>query len=457
MRFPVAAIALTLLLAPGARGSDPAIDSNDFASGFPVETSLVADVYRIELPLAVYRASGDVRLRDLAVFDRTGQPVPRVLRRPDEESVVSETRDELPAFALPGDAVADPAELHLLFASDPGKTRLELKPAEDPAPTTRSIRGYVVDASVVEHPLTALEFEWSVDSVEGFLGTIEVSASDDLRNWRRVGVAALASLRSDSNAAASVQQRRVELGSTDADYLLVTWRDLPADWRFSTVYGIERKESIESIRNWLVLESSEEDEDGYLYDAAAPLIVDRLQVATAEPNTLIRTVIDARNAPGDPWRRVTEASYYSAAGRDGAATIAERRDRHWRVRLLQGRVNSPPALELGWRPEELVFVAQGEGPWLVAVGRGAEVRDGFPLEAAYGDRSILDLLEPEATASVAGATLGRARPLGGEELRTVPADTVGFAKRGLMWLLLLAGVAVVITMSWRLIRDLKDT
>ena len=83
-----------------AAGSSP----SDFSYGMSIETSAPAAAYRLTLPVEVYRQITHEDLRDLRVFNGSGQPVPYGLRRPEPKETVQSESPPLPLFPLRGDA-----------------------------------------------------------------------------------------------------------------------------------------------------------------------------------------------------------------------------------------------------------------------------------------------------------------------------------------------------------------
>ena len=107
--------------------------------------------------------------------------------------------------------------------------------------------------------------------------------------------------------------------------------------------------------------------------------------------------------------------------------------------VVQG---APAPLRVGWLPHELVFMAQGDGPFTLAAGN-PEVSPGP------------DLLAPMLAAGQAAAPMGRPvlggwRSLGGEDrLRPAPSFT-----KIVLWAVLGLGVALLGAMAWHLARGL---
>jgi hypothetical protein len=120
-------------------------------------------------------------------------------------------------------------------------------------------------------------------------------------------------------------------------------------------------------------------------------------------------------------------------------------DRFWRVELVDGG-GQTPRLRAGWMPDEVVFLIQGPGPYLLAYGQAGVSGRQWPMAdllSRLGAQADLDALAP--------ATLGAATMLGGPDRLTPPPKPLDWQTL-LLWLVLIAGVAVVVFFAHRLIR-----
>ena len=98
---------------------------------------------------------------------------------------------------------------------------------------------------------------------------------------------------------------------------------------------------------------------------------------------------------------------------------APARDRQWRLTATNGTVTQPPALRVGYRPEVVVFLAQGRAPYALVAGSAVAARADAPLprllqslRTATPDDATR--LEAMAVVGVAGRWCARRRGVRGQ-------------------------------------------
>jgi hypothetical protein len=181
-----------------------------------------------------------------------------------------------------------------------------------------------------------------------------------------------------------------------------------------------------------------------------------LRLRLEDDNALVEAQLESAPELEGPWRRRFSGVLYSIdqGGRleNPAIDWSARGDRYLRLTVSSrggGRLESPPTLIVSWRPEQLLFLHRGDGPSLLAVGREET------LDGSFADAELARLARrsggsvPEATARLGPETI-----LAGDAALVVqtPIPWRSYA----LWALLLASVAVVLTMSLRLLRSVED-
>jgi hypothetical protein len=136
--------------------------------------------------------------------------------------------------------------------------------------------------------------------------------------------------------------------------------------------------------------------------------VTRVNVLLPEPNTVISMELTSRRTPRDPWRPVTRAGFYRLKTPDGEQQnapleVATDVDRYWHAHIIgsDNLPHKPLRLRVEWVPNEVTFLARGQGPYLLAYGNATVAR------------ADTDLSQIPSTLEIAPATVGSPQVLGG--------------------------------------------
>ncbi len=430
-------------------------ESAGYAWGFSIHAQDDASFYAAKIPLAVYRSASDSRLRDLGIYNAAGDPVPRVLQNSRINTEITRTRHRLPIVPLYEEDAGTADDIRLWFEREADVTRIELNASESlQTKKGKKVAAYIVDLRAIDADIESLELLWP-KSATNFVGRVSAAASDDLQNWTDVGSGSVADLQEDT---ASIVQNTIHVEENDNDFLQLRWRDLPSEWHVIEAYGISIDGIAPLSRESLVLESHSDGTQGNerIYELGGSLTIDSVRIVLPEPNTVITAGIYVRHPLHGRWSRIALGSHHHI-GRahetitSPAVAVANIRADKVRVVIESGDPQTAMQIEVGWRPETLLFLAQGSAPFTLAVGRADDAVDGFPQEKTYGNHSIATLADD--TGPPALATIGPRYPLGGSD-RLIAEKTVDWRK-ALLWAGLLLGVAFVGLIAIRLIREMK--
>ncbi|OGI62427.1 MAG: hypothetical protein A2W18_13325 [Candidatus Muproteobacteria bacterium RBG_16_60_9] len=308
-----------------------------------------------------------------------------------------------------------------------------------------------MDATQVQEVLIALSFQWHAEGSNGNLRRITIEASEDLKNWRTLAQGILAKLERDGQI---LERNRVELPTQRVKYLRILPSDATSnsELTLSAVTG-EFSTQIDPLRNWLTLAPQTSDKpEEQRYILSGKMAVDRTRIALA-PNSVARVSVMYRANDGDTWLHAGQKTVYrlDTSGavikdeeiRFGRGIVATQ----WLIRQT-GRSGSGlsqiTALELGWVPHDLVFVARGGGPFSLAYGKSGlqPVDDGIDELLRQSKRDDQQRVE------IGEATLEAARELKGE--RALQRSWTAGWKSWLLWAVLLLGVGLLAYLALRI-------
>jgi hypothetical protein len=442
-------LALLLLVPIAAHAAGP---REDYVQQWPLQLSTAeAGAYRVTLSEAVYRGAQSPTLGDVQPLDADGQPLPASLLGPDAPLAGPLRRQALPLFQLPPMPPDASGDLQLIAERDAqgAVTRVETRlPADANAGHRQG--GWLLDASALEAPLQALWLQWQ--DPPQLQAELRLEGSQDLRGWfvidPQVTVVEL------DNGRQRLAQRRIAL-TAGARYL----RLVPRAGALPELQSVQAEIAVPAAPlPWQTLRLDGKAVDGgFQFVSPGRFPVAQVDVV-ASGNQAVTWSVQSRDAADAPWihRAGPWLAYQVGAEpqRSPPQALAQTsRDRYWRLLASAGSVEglAPPQLQLGYRPEVLVFLAQGAPPYALAVGSARAHRQQAPLPA------MIAALRQQRGAQwqPATATLGpNAQILAGEHaLQPVAHDW----KQLVLWALLVCGALAVGGFAFSLLRDRRAT
>lgn len=450
-------LALFLPAATGAQDdASPEIPQlPDYAWGFPIEIGETASFYSVELPLEVNQSVTDPALRDVGVYNGDGTPVSRMFETAGNDRQPAERSSPLPALPLFESPDKHNERKQLSIEREGGGTqfRFDLEDLFAPEDDVRLV-AYIVDTRQRDEDVAAVDLAWE-QMAPGFMGRVMVDGGNDLQNWRPVGSAVVAFLREDE---ASIEQRRIVLRSGAYDFLRIRWEGMPDDWRLSQVLGVFAAGDGGVSRKLVTLdaEGTDPDDGGRIFSLGGAPNVDQLRVMLPEPNSVVTAQVYYWSERHDHWIAAGHGTWHHII-RDGNAVMSEpvkisrMRTGHFKVVVFRGPPDLRTQLEVGWLPDKLLFLAQGQPPFTLAAGNAEDALHDFPQQRIYGAASLTELARRDG--DIVTASLGPRFELGGPA-RLVAAMPIDW-RTVLLWLGLVLGVVFVGFMAFKTIRELK--
>lgn len=415
----------------------------DFAFGLAVTTTQVAAAYRFPLPLAVYQSSFRDDLGDLRMFNARGAVVPFSLSRPTAQAHSHNPPVALPLFPLREGSHLVIDGIHVTIDSPRSAINLQTNNGGTIAMT---VNQYILDARTLDAPVSALVLGWP-DAAADYSGRVRIEASDDLGSWRTVVAAApIANLHANGQ---TLTENRIVLTTTAAKYYRLTWLGSSAAFELTSAQAEPTDSIVEPVRSALEVQGKPDPANptDYLFDLDARPPVSRMNLLLPEANTIVDVELSSRRSSKDPWHYVIRAPFYrlktpDAESQNASLEIAVDADRYWRARIPRNPIppQTPLRLHVEWIPNELTFLAQGEGPFLLAYGNATAV-------SAEADFSHI----PSST-QIAPATVGSPQLLGG--LDRLRAKSAAFPwMRAVLWSVLVLAVMILAWMAYRISKD----
>jgi len=464
MRYFV--LAALLLLSPSI--AKATIQPSDFAYGMPISIEKGGAVYRFSVPREVYETVVLSDLNDIRIFNSAKVAVPHTLRKPRKKIEIPEIIKRLPFFPLFRTiSRTEKDNLSVRIEKDGDGTIINVESSNGETGEERTLSGYIIDASKYEKPIHKLDITWLTEE-ENFITTITVEYSDDLTNWSSlVPRATLARMKFSGH---KINIKRIQLPVKTANYFRLSWPIGRKGIEVKQMLAIMQSGKPEKENIWFAISGKHKPDDtktkikAYEYDSTAQLPVDRIRLRFHDKNTLVKATIYSRTSLEEEWHQWKKAIFYDldfdqATLLQDTVTIGQTSDRYWRVEFegdTSGDSGSLPILKLGWLPHELLFVAQGEGPFMLAYGSAIIGKE----ELNNNTTGLLaHVMGEDEDGLLKEATLLPKMLLGGSDQLTPEPLPLPWRK-WLLWGVLAMGVGIIAKMAMSLgkvMNKAKDT
>ena len=427
------------------------------AESFNLNTTSSEPLYQSLLTKEVYAASHQDHLQDLTIINASGEQVPYALLHYYDlhpQTATSIKRQPLSVFPVQESSLNNPNALTIQLenSAESSNVSLNLNNATADAKTV-----FLVDAGKKHPPLQTLSFDWQ--GSEGVLLSLEVLASDDLKNWSSVGHGVLLKTTAEGNA---ILQNSITLDyPTEARYLQVrsTKNEALQLSRVDAAYNNVR--ALTPAIMWQTVQFVQREQDnknGVVnldFEALGRYPASFVQVKLPQDNTITSASIFVRNKQDAPWQYITTTSLYQMNQANKTYTnpdilINSTTARFWRLAFNQangGIGQQNPQLNLGWLPQTVVWNARGQAPFKLEVGEKPSVVNTVSVANLIPDFQIEKVHQlPVANISAPVASAVAPQP---KNTWTAAPDYKSWMLWGglLLGVMLLAGMAVSLLKS----------
>lgn len=492
------ALVLSLTALRSADAADAASDAagashpDAYALRLPLRLAPDASLQRLALPAQVLVNLQAPGYGDIRIFNAQGQAVAMALARAAPR-VDSRQQLTLTAYPVLGPATAAGLEgLSLRIEERQGQRVVQINTgnasntsdasnasnanspssANNAASTAASpqLLGALLDARAVSRPLVALALQ--ADLPEAQPVTFSVQASRDLNHWRPLGQTVL--FRA---GAARLGETEMALDFADIKdhYLRITWtgaagQPVDASVRGATLTTSSRSASGPPVEAALAPPAlTDANSLNFSLPFATPLAA--LRIMPPGSDVLIPLRVLGRNERSQPWTLLASSVLYrlqTAGGVHTSAPVAlpgtAFRELKIEADAKTPGFSAPPEITLQFEPVQIVFVASGTAPFVLAAGRSGMPAAYLPMVSLIpGYRAGQENTLPLAQADLAGgsgaagtgtsAAPGQAAPL---VVAAPGAGNVLPLRSLVLWAVLLLGVLALALMAGVLLRQTRQ-
>ncbi|NOS97674.1 MAG: DUF3999 domain-containing protein [Methylotenera sp.] len=433
------------------------------AADFKLNATGSEPLYQSTLPKAVYQQSRADDLQDLTISNAAGEQVPyAMLPYHALHPQIATTLDSKPLIVFPikENSLSNPNELSIQLEKNAQNTSLSLNMN---ASTKEVKTTYLVDAGKKHPALQTLNVDWQ--SGEGVLLSLEVLASEDLKNWSSTGHGVL--LKTSANGQVLLQNNITLDTPTEARYLQIR----PANGETLILKAVNAQyNSVRSLTPSIlwqeVLQTQREQDEknstiNIDFEAQGRYPASYLRVQLPQNNTITSANILVRNKSDAPWAYLSSAALYrmDKAGKtytNPDISVNTSSWRFWRLQFSQsngGIGATNPSLSLGWLPQTVVWNARGQAPFSLAVGTNPKTINTVGITSLIFEYEIEKVLQlPKANVVLNSASNTTAAPTTNNSWTTAPDY-----KTWLLWAGLALGVLLLASMAYSLIRTENNT
>ena len=438
-----------------------AADEPAFRYAAPITVSSPGAFVQLPLPAAAYGRSASANLADLRIVDARGERVPFAVLAPRQpEAQTTEQQRDATLYPLPARPAADgtwPTPIDITIDGDRISVKRLAGTTTKPAAASA---GWLFDLGERQRddpPPQSLRVAWSGPAE--FSAGFRFETSDDLRQWRGGGRGQLMALTSPAGA---LTQPTVVLGAAPGRFVRLVWADAAHAPQISgaKVIASQHGSRVLDAPTELTLAASTPTDTAASraldFDLGGTLPIAQLELRWARGTQVAPVRLQTRHHASEPWRELTSAVFYRLERGAEVSTspplAVNTTARYVRV-LPDARAAALDAAQTQLVVQaplaRLVFAAQGQPPYTLQAGARVDSTQALPVTALvpsldqererFGHAALGEWTEVTAVAHAEQARQQRAA-----------------LRPWLLWSVLLAGVAVLGFMVWRLARSSRQ-
>ncbi|MFV0547384.1 MAG: DUF3999 domain-containing protein [Limnobaculum xujianqingii] len=458
---------LCISVLPLAQADETELTPKDFYKGAELEVSAPSPFYRLTLPEDVYLETVYPDLRDVRVFNSSGQTVTFALSPVDSDTT---EQQNIPLRIFPMQmSVNKPDEnrredKETFTFKSAGGVEVKLYQDGERKPQATYLLELNQDKDKSDDVgLNQIMLDWA-QSNANWQAKVTLYSSRDLKDWRKqADNAPLMDLTSGTD--------RLLLNNIDLDdnynsrraqyWLLVVNSDenvaIPAISKAQGVV-ITRRTAVETIE--LAFKSETVSKTEAIYQLQRPQPLSSLSIVPEQSNTVLPVNIEYRSTEQDKWRPLSTAVVYQIHGDTGYRTSEPLAMNHLlvqgiRVKAVNGNWGDTVPKVVAQRERvDVLFNGQGNPPYLLAWGANQAAK------ATIGVNQLIPAseMQPNGLQGLPQAYVGNTMVLGGEERLTAtsPIERAQQWQTWLLWGLLIVGVVGLALVVLRLARELME-
>ena len=413
----------------------------------------------VTLPYKVYTGVLRHNLDDVRVFNGQLENIPYALYKKQSTEVTRKQQQTVPVFPIIT-TTKQQDDLSLEIQRNSDGTIISLSQPGIRTHTQTLVRGVVIDTSNIKgHSRTlTLKTEKSDTPFHPF----RLESSNDLQHWSLVKADnQLVQLRHGNRL---IEKNTINWHRRHGSFLRLIWKSPQSAPRILAATVATKQTSVNRTQHtWSPSIKAKKITDNiFEYTLPGFVPVERMRFSLAQTNSLSPVELQyfiagtSKHNP-DRWQHLSNKVIYRLRTPQGdihSDDILVYRNPGKRVRMVidnrsGGIGNTPPTLQIGFIPHNLVFLPRGEGPYTLSWGN-SKVKN-----ASLSIRTLIP-----------GFTSSQKNPVGMARLQAIDdkpraniteqAEPEPDYSKGMLWIILVVGVLVLAGMAWMLVKQIKQ-
>jgi hypothetical protein len=348
------------------------IKKTDFYYGFPVETKESAILYKINLTENIYSSLRRSDSQDIRIFNSEGITVPHIVRNKYPEITESEDIKSLSFYPVKAEDAQRIPNQKILIRSDTQGTVLNI---DTIASGSRKITHYLIDASSLKSPVYNLQLKWTADNT-GFIKDVTLQSGSEPGQWNTQDTGnTLADLTREGQ---KLLKNEVTVNDSSARYYLLEW-PMSAEGVFLNEVKavIKTQNNITDDTHWTEVspEKLPNSSNEITFRVKGVFPVQSIKIDYTQNNSISQTKVYSRKPGNRKFTLRSSGLLYNLTAdkiklNQNELNFTETNDTIWKIEFSDPGIITKdlPKVSIGWRSEELIFLAKGSAPFIIAAG-----------------------------------------------------------------------------------------
>lgn len=304
-------------------------------------------------------------------------------------------------------------------------------------------------SSKVIVPLCKLKLDWNQKKANRVLG-FKLESSDTLQHWRtlsnNLNVSKL------NYAGSRIVNDEVSFNCTTEKYLRLTWLKPEQHTQLNEINGIYNKNTSQQMQSFNLGKATSDKKGNLYFESSIIATITKIEFKAPQDGLLYKGALYSRADNKAEWRfRKNINQFRLNLGETQLLSkpieLVANNNKYWKLKLDNGAQfseNQLPEIKLSWPTKQVIFLAQGKGPFLLSLGNPTiKTMQNIDL------KSLIKSLK-QAGSVIDKVKVGQLNATG--KIFKTPSQTPW--KQILLWLVLILGTLLMAFMAYRLYQQM---